>query len=255
MSAKEKMLKARELIQAKQYQDAREILYTVNHPTAQKWLAKLDEIDPPELPDDPFAPIPEADNTFPTSTTTLHEPQSEAEYIDPNISNNYLKQKNKKSHKIPMPIAIGILGAFFTLCLCATIGGWRAYQAFDSIASELDTARPVLDLSSGFGGSIAYGETVNGRISDALPLQDWRFTANEGDIAVITMRSNDFDSLVELYDAEGYFLNEDDDSAGEFDAQIQYTIPQSGEYIITATEWWSEVGIVGGEYSLTLEHR
>ncbi|KAA3654097.1 MAG: hypothetical protein DWQ04_34780 [Chloroflexi bacterium] len=256
MNAKEKMLKARELIQNKQYLDAREILYTVNHPTAQKWLTKLDEIDPPDLPDDPFAPIPEVDNTItPSTTTPLRKPQSETEYIDPNISNNYLKQKNKKGSKVPMPIAIGILSIFIALCLCATFGGWRAYQAFNSIASEFDSTVPIFDPTSGFGGSIGYGETVNGQISNALPLQDWRFNAEEGDMVVITMRSSDFDSLVELYDSEGYFLNEDDDSGGDLDAQIQYTIPQGGEYIITATEWWSDVGIIGGEYSLTLERR
>lgn len=155
-----------------------------------------------------------------------------------------------------MPVAIGILGAFILLCLCTTIGGWQAYQAFNSIANELDGTNPAFDITAGgFGGSITYGDTVSGSISDALPLQDWRFTATEGDVVVITMRSADFDALLELYDSEGYFLTEDDDSGGNLDAHIQYTIPTSGEYIITATEWWSDVGIVGGNYSLTLERQ
>lgn len=45
--SKQELYQARKLIEAKQYQDAREILMKVDHPTAEKWLAKLDEIDPP----------------------------------------------------------------------------------------------------------------------------------------------------------------------------------------------------------------
>lgn len=44
MSIKESMLQARALIQQKRYEEARQILVGVSHPTAQKWLAKIDEI-------------------------------------------------------------------------------------------------------------------------------------------------------------------------------------------------------------------
>lgn len=43
-STKQKMQQARELIKAKRYSEARNILETVNHPTAYEWLNKLDEI-------------------------------------------------------------------------------------------------------------------------------------------------------------------------------------------------------------------
>ncbi len=42
----ELMQKARELIQAKQYNEARNLLKMMKNPTAQAWLAKLNEIDP-----------------------------------------------------------------------------------------------------------------------------------------------------------------------------------------------------------------
>jgi CSLREA domain-containing protein len=41
---KEKMQAARALIQGQHYDEAREILNTIDHPKAQEWLAKLDEI-------------------------------------------------------------------------------------------------------------------------------------------------------------------------------------------------------------------
>lgn len=41
-----KLQEAKLLIQAKQYDDARKLLESIDHPTAIKWLAKLDEIAP-----------------------------------------------------------------------------------------------------------------------------------------------------------------------------------------------------------------
>jgi len=46
--AVKKMKQARELIQAKEYVAARKILLTMDHPQAQKWLAKLDDLSPME---------------------------------------------------------------------------------------------------------------------------------------------------------------------------------------------------------------
>lgn len=45
-TVKERMMKARSLIQAMEYEQARAILKTVDHPTAKQWLAKIDAITP-----------------------------------------------------------------------------------------------------------------------------------------------------------------------------------------------------------------
>lgn len=50
----EQLERAKALIKAKQYSKARRILEPLNHPTAEKWLAKLDDIDP--FPADEPAP-------------------------------------------------------------------------------------------------------------------------------------------------------------------------------------------------------
>ncbi|MBN1563969.1 MAG: hypothetical protein JXA10_09020 [Anaerolineae bacterium] len=44
---KEQLIQARDLIQQKRYDEARAILHTVEHPTAQQWIAKLNRIAPP----------------------------------------------------------------------------------------------------------------------------------------------------------------------------------------------------------------
>ena len=42
-----KFLAAKELIQEGNYDEARAILETIDHPTADKWLRKIDNLDPP----------------------------------------------------------------------------------------------------------------------------------------------------------------------------------------------------------------
>jgi len=45
---KEQMASAKAYIQNEQYDDARRILRTIDHPTAQQWLAKLNDKHPPQ---------------------------------------------------------------------------------------------------------------------------------------------------------------------------------------------------------------
>ncbi len=51
-----KLARAKEMIQEKRYEEARTLLKTINHPTATKWLAKLEEITPPEPEEDEIVP-------------------------------------------------------------------------------------------------------------------------------------------------------------------------------------------------------
>jgi hypothetical protein len=46
MDTKGQMLVAKNLIQQKRYEEARAVLKTIQHPTAQKWLVTLDRISP-----------------------------------------------------------------------------------------------------------------------------------------------------------------------------------------------------------------
>lgn len=48
-TSREKMQQARELIQAKRYNEARMLLRTVNHDMALEWLDKIDKLDPPAI--------------------------------------------------------------------------------------------------------------------------------------------------------------------------------------------------------------
>lgn len=50
-TSREKMQQARELIQAKRYDEARAILRGINHDMALDWLDKIDKLDPPKSVD------------------------------------------------------------------------------------------------------------------------------------------------------------------------------------------------------------
>lgn len=47
-TVKEKMQRARELVKAKNYDEARQILETIDHPKATEWLNKIDTMSPPK---------------------------------------------------------------------------------------------------------------------------------------------------------------------------------------------------------------
>jgi hypothetical protein len=109
------------------------------------------------------------------------------------------------------------------------------------------------------GGSIAYGETVTGTITDAAPVQAWTFEGQAGDVVTITMDATDLasgglDSYLQLLDPAGEVLIENDDaSATTINAAIaDFTLPEDGTYTIHATRFGLETGLATGEYELTL---
>lgn len=58
----DQLARAKVLIQAKQYDQARIILANLDHPTARKWLAKIDEMD------DPFGRSSQSSTKLPSSS-------------------------------------------------------------------------------------------------------------------------------------------------------------------------------------------
>ncbi|MBZ0310104.1 MAG: PPC domain-containing protein, partial [Anaerolineae bacterium] len=84
--------------------------------------------------------------------------------------------------------------------------------------------------------------TVGQPMEATLELGDvhrWQFTVRGGDTYTITMErtSNEVDPYLILTDAGGSLLAEDDDSAGNLNAQIVYTFTTPGEYFIEARSY------------------
>ncbi len=104
------------------------------------------------------------------------------------------------------------------------------------------------------GGTMEIEGSVqaNGRFEQA-------FTANEGDVVTITVRTernSDLDPVLRLFDASGETLaqnddhNSDDDSLNRYDSQIaSFEIPETGTYLIVVTGF----GTSEGDFTLIIE--
>ena len=106
------------------------------------------------------------------------------------------------------------------------------------------------DMLGGMGGkgspstssrSLTLGQTISSELSaDDQKLEDnsfverWNFQGQAGSRVTITMRSGDFDAYLIIRDSAGESIGNDDDSAGNTDAQVTITIPANGRITIVA---------------------
>jgi hypothetical protein len=106
--------------------------------------------------------------------------------------------------------------------------------------------------NTGDGGSLAYGETVLGEVSDTFG-QEWTFFGRTGDVVTITMTSPHFDTYVELYGPGHRRWYRRNNDSKEFDTNsriAKYKLPHTGTYVIVAV---GDSNIMSGTYSLTLQ--
>lgn len=100
-------------------------------------------------------------------------------------------------------------------------------------------------------GTIRSGETVEGTL---LPggMDVWSFDAQAGQYVTIRLDAvdiDDMDTYLELYDADGTLLIEDDDGGDDRNSAIgEFPIPDTGTFYIHATPYDGR-----GDYTLSLE--
>ncbi len=102
---------------------------------------------------------------------------------------------------------------------------------------------------------IAYGESLRGTIDTTTPAVTYRFRGVAGTTVTIQMDNTggDLDSYLYLLDGSNQLLYEDNDSGGQGNAKILYTLPADGVYLITATRMGQGQGTTTGSYTLQLE--
>lgn len=105
------------------------------------------------------------------------------------------------------------------------------------------TSTPLAPTTTDVVGRISYGQSIGSTIPSDYTQQRYAFSATAGDVVEIMLVSDDFDSYLFLYDANGVILSQDDDGAGNRNARIVYTIPATGEYIIGVDSFGNVVGI------------
>lgn len=110
-------------------------------------------------------------------------------------------------------------------------------------------------------GSVLVGATVRGSISEHSALNDegvymdtYRLQAKSGEKLRLTMVSNDFDAFVEIGRGDDSFsrLAFDDDSLSDTHAQLDWSAPEDGAYIIRARGYGPNQT---GAYALTVERK
>lgn len=100
--------------------------------------------------------------------------------------------------------------------------------------------------------NIEYTQTVNGELTTAQTAITYNFTGQAGDSVRIAMNSDDFDSYLRLASASSPSVDliTNDDGGGSLNALIgPYTLPSTGEYVITAA---SLGGTSTGAFTLSL---
>jgi hypothetical protein len=114
------------------------------------------------------------------------------------------------------------------------------------------TPLPVL---TGAGGTVDYGETIAGELTESEQTGSFTFTGTAGDVVTIALDSAEFDPKVTLIGPDGQPLTEDDDSGPDLNALIrEFTLPADGEYTIVVDGFRGAAGdrTLVGQFALTL---
>jgi hypothetical protein len=123
------------------------------------------------------------------------------------------------------------------------------------IVALLTALVPVLHHAEAVGaGTIAYGESVTGQITNKTYFELWQFQGARGDRVQIGMTGDgQLDPYLGLIDsATEEVLVEDDDTGGNGNAYIETTLTADGVFIIVATRYDFDAGTTQGQYQLTL---
>lgn len=93
-------------------------------------------------------------------------------------------------------------------------------------------------------------ETGDQQMNDGTWADVWQFQGTAGQRVRIELRSEEFDTYVQLLDGRDAQLAEDDDALGDLDSMIEFTLPATGTYKIVVNNYSEERR--AGIYTLTL---
>ena len=94
---------------------------------------------------------------------------------------------------------------------------------------------------------IQYGQTATGQIGATQEFIFYQFNGNAGDNVTILLSSDNMDTYLQLGDAQGNLLLENDDiNSTDLNSRIDYQLPATGTYLLGVS------GYSAGNYSLTL---
>jgi hypothetical protein len=111
-------------------------------------------------------------------------------------------------------------------------------------------------VTAGTMGQVLRGQSVQGqltaadaRLADNTYFQAWTFYGQAGEAVTLDVASTAFDAYAVIQDMNGHVLARDDDSGGNLNARIVFTLPYTGNYRMIANT--VTVGATG-PYTLTV---
>lgn len=93
-------------------------------------------------------------------------------------------------------------------------------------------------------------ETGDQRMNDGTFADVWQFQGTAGQHVRVELRSEEFDTYVQLLDAQGNRLAEDDDSLGDLNSMVEINLPATGMYQIVVNNFGEDRR--AGIYTLSL---
>lgn len=133
----------------------------------------------------------------------------------------------------------------------------RVNQPVSTIITKGEFSSPTAQQSASQGGDtlIRYGETLSANIQNDVYARFYQFIGEEGDTIVITVeaQTGTLDPIVVLRSADDINLATNDD-AGSFtrNSRLEYTLTESGQYVIAVTRYGLRDGTTTGAYVLNL---
>lgn len=102
-------------------------------------------------------------------------------------------------------------------------------------------------------GTIEYGDTISGTLTEDALAHEYTFSADAGFVVNIGLNSNQFDSYLTLLDSSGAEITHDDDSGGGLDSLISgFIIPANGDYTIVVSSYGNVRGFEAGTGAYTV---
>lgn len=145
-------------------------------------------------------------------------------------------------------------GAFHIHVSAVGQGETGAYTLQVEQVTDRESGAPAMPISP--------GETLDGRLSesdtkeaDGSFREEWVFRGDAGQTFVITQRSTEFDSFLQvgrMAGGEWDLLDSNDDGGDDSDAELTITLPETGEYVIRAGTYLADET---GAYTLQLRRR
>lgn len=153
------------------------------------------------------------------------------------------KKKRVSKAKSGNNLALAILGLLIILVI-AGLGFFIIMQG----RSNKDDFESFRTLPSTIQmGTIGFGQTVSGTLSDGFTDHSWTFFGEDG-VRIILETNSSVDTAIRLFNSSGEQIAYADDIADDnVNALMDMTLPASGTYTVVVESWST-----GGDYQLIL---